>query len=172
MQNKNNQYKKVYLGKSKIAGKGIFANRIIKKNETIFSFSGKAVKHSYGPNYQVGSKWLGIGKCVWLNISKNNPGLFINHSCNPNAGFKGTRILVAMKNIKKDEEVTFDYSITEHDPYWKMKCTCGEKNCRKLIRSAKFLPKNLFKKYKPFMPKFAQKSYKKITPKASRILVF
>ncbi len=27
-------------------------------------------------------------------------GTFINHSCNPNAGFKGQIFLVAMKNIR------------------------------------------------------------------------
>ena len=150
---------KVYIKKSKIAGKGIFANHNIKKNETILIFSGKVVKDSYGPNYQIGSKWLGIGKCVWLNISKDNPGRFTNHSCNPNAGFNGNRTLVAMKNIKKNEEITFNYSITEDDPYWKMKCSCRSKNCRKTIRSIRFLPNNLFQKYKLFIPKWLQKSY-------------
>jgi SET domain-containing protein len=34
---------------------------------------------------------------------------FFNHSCDPNSGFKGQIFLVAMRDIKKEEEITFDY---------------------------------------------------------------
>ena len=64
-----------------------------------------------------------------------------------------------MDNIKKGEEITIDYSITEDDPYWKMKCGCSNKDCRKTIRSIRFLPEKNFKKYRPFIPKFLKKFY-------------
>jgi len=32
-----------------------------------------------------------------------------------------------MENIKKSEQITIDYSITEDDPNWNMKCECREK---------------------------------------------
>lgn len=153
------QFNKVYIGKSRISGKGIFAKRDIKKNEIIFVVRGKIVKHSYEPNYQVGSRWLGIGKNTWVSPFRNNPLWFINHSCNLNAGLKDKKKIVAMKKIRKDEEITIDYSITEDDPYWKMRCGCGDKKCRKTIRSIRFLPKKLFKKYKPYILNFLQKSY-------------
>ncbi len=41
--------------------------------------------------------------------------------------------IFASQDIKKGEEITFDYSSTEADPYWKMKCKCGSFNCRKII---------------------------------------
>lgn len=152
---------KIYVSKTKNTGKGLFAKTNMKKFEIIFIFKGNLIKDSYDSNYEVGPRWLGIGRFLWLDVSKDNPGYYINHSCEPNAGFKGKVIVVAMKNIKKDEEITIDYSITEEDPYWKMKCKCENKNCRKTIRSVQFLPEKNFKKYKPFIPKFFQISYLK-----------
>jgi len=64
-----------------------------------------------------------------------------------------------MQNIKKGEEITIDYSITEDDPYWKMTCVCGQIECRKVIQSIRFLPKKLFRKYKQHIPEWLKKSY-------------
>ena len=36
---------------------------------------------------------------------------FVNHSCEPNAGFKGQIFLVAMRDIQPDEEIRFDYAM-------------------------------------------------------------
>ncbi len=150
---------KVYISKSKFSGKGLFAKKDIKRNKVIFTVKGKIIKGTYGKEYWIGSRWLSIGNRLWVNPYKNSLWWFINHSCNPNSGLKGKKEVVAMRNIKKDEEITIDYSITEDDPYWKMKCRCGNKNCRKIIRSIRFLPKKLFKKYYNYTPKFLKNSY-------------
>lgn len=57
---------------------------------------------------------------------------FINHSCNPNCGIKDKLKVVAMRKIKKGEEITFDYAMSETSDY-KMKCNCKQKNCREII---------------------------------------
>jgi len=57
----------------------------------------------------------------------------LNHSCNPNAGFLENYNLVAVRDIKKGEELTWDYSTYESNPNFKMKCLCGSKNCRTTI---------------------------------------
>lgn len=150
---------KTYIATSKIAGKGCFANQNIKKDEIIFIAKGVKKKDSYDPNYEYGSHWMAIGKYKWLSPLRSNSLWFINHSCEPNAGLKRKINIVAMKNIKKGKEITLDYSTTEDDPYWKMKCSCGNKNCRKIIRNIHFLPENFLKKYKSYIPKWLQKSY-------------
>jgi len=71
----------------------------------------------------------------------------VNHSCNLNAGIKNNVILFAIKNIKKGEEIKFDYSTTVDEDDWTMKCECHQKNCRKIIKDFKYLPKNTQKKY-------------------------
>jgi len=75
---------------------------------------------------------------------------FFNHPCNPNSGLKiqnGKAILVAIKNIKSGEEITWDYSTTMNEDDWEMDCVCGSKNCRGRIRDFKYLPENVQQKY-------------------------
>lgn len=151
---------KVYVSKTGNLGKGIFAKADIEKDKIIFIVKGTIEKGDYNSEfYTEGPNWLALAKNKWLSPFDDNPWRYINHSCNPNAGLKGKVTVVAMKNISKDEQITIDYSITEDDPYWKMRCNCGQKNCRKIIRSVKFLSPSLFKKYKEYIPKFLRKEY-------------
>jgi SET domain-containing protein len=64
-------------------------------------------------------------------------GQYANHSCNPNAGIvrKGRRlILKAIAPIAAGEEITHDYStLLAADDVWKMRCNCGESNCRRVV---------------------------------------
>jgi SET domain-containing protein len=55
--------------------------------------------------------------------------LFINHSCEPNVGFGGNVVLVAMRDIEPGEELTTDYALfDDHDG--SMECRCGSPACR------------------------------------------
>jgi SET domain-containing protein len=55
--------------------------------------------------------------------------LFINHSCQPNVGFAGNIVLVAMRDVAAGEELTTDYALFDDadDP---MVCNCGTSSCR------------------------------------------
>ncbi len=55
--------------------------------------------------------------------------LFINHSCEPNVGFAGNVVLVAMRDIDAGEELTTDYAMFD-DYEGSMACTCGRPTCR------------------------------------------
>lgn len=153
------QGKKVFVGKSSIHNLGIIAKRLIKKGETVFIVKGKKVffeikhqKHSlHGPN------WVGIGKNTW--IDPIGFSRYLNHSCNPSAGIKGSVTVVALKDIKKGEEVSIDYSITEGDKFWYMNCRCGSKDCLGRVRSVQFLPEKKYKKYLPYIPRYFQRCY-------------
>lgn len=150
---------KLYIAKTKYVNKGLFAKKRIKKDEVIFLLKGALVRSPYIPNHKVGSRWIGVGRNLWINSSRNNPGYFINHSCSPNAGFKGRVTLVAMREIRRGEEITYDYSIAEEDLYWSMECKCRKKNCRKIIKSIQHLPAKIFKRYRQHIPPFFQRSY-------------
>lgn len=152
---------KVYVGESDKHGKGIFAKINIKKGEIIFIAKGKIVEFLVRTlkDSLVGPNWVGINKNTWIDPFENNPLYYMNHSCNPNVGIKGRVVFVALKNIKKDEEITFDYSVSEVDIHWQMDCSCRQKNCRKIIRSIQFLPKKIFKKYLPYVPTCFKKVY-------------
>lgn len=58
--------------------------------------------------------------------------LFINHSCEPNVGFGGNTVLVAMRDVAVGEELTTDYAMFD-DYDGEMGCTCGTPRCRRVI---------------------------------------
>jgi len=136
---------------TKNRGVGVFATRDIRKDEIIAEFIGPVVmiKSLEGIPREVQDHLYnaGIGKYI---IAKE-PAARTNHSCDPNAGIKNDVYLVAMRNIKKDEEVTFDYSIITNDG-WTLKCACGAKSCRKLIGNYKDLPETFKQRYKDYTP--------------------
>ncbi|HSX19224.1 MAG TPA: SET domain-containing protein-lysine N-methyltransferase [Candidatus Saccharimonadales bacterium] len=136
-----------YVAVSKF-GKGVFASRDIKSGERICTMSGK----------RVSSKQLGfesdrkrnllvdpfqIGADAYLMLEE--PYLLINHSCSPNAGLKNGVNLTAIKNIKKGEEIFYDYSTTWFDG---MECKCGSPNCRKHISNYMTIPPEIRKEYR------------------------
>ncbi len=58
---------------------------------------------------------------------------FLNHSCEGNLGFNKNGDFFALRNIRKGEELTYDYGLGEANPKFQMKCGCGSKRCRKVI---------------------------------------
>jgi hypothetical protein len=58
--------------------------------------------------------------------------LFIIHSCEPNMGFAGNTVLVAMRDISPGEERTTDYALFD-DYDGIMHCRCGTPSCRATI---------------------------------------
>ncbi len=153
--------KKIGLKTSKIHGSGVFVLKNIKKGETVFILKGKLMKFVVKSQQDAlwGENWIGVGYSQWLDV--RSPGVFLNHSCDPNCGIKGRVCIVAMRDISLGEEVTIDYSITEREPLWYLKCQCGSKICRHTIKSIQSLPKKAFHRYMPYIPHFFANIYKK-----------
>ena len=126
------------IKKSKIDKNGLYANQNIKKGTKIIEYKGKiiSVKQSEtNPKFD-------NGKAIYLfNISKKydldgdfkfNTARLINHSCEPNCEVFGSGLKIwvyAMKNIKKGEELSYDYGFNYDDDYKAYPCKCGTKNC-------------------------------------------
>ncbi|PON60140.1 Methyltransferase [Parasponia andersonii] len=71
---------------------------------------------------------------------KGNKGRFINHSCDPNCQTEKWMVngeicigLFALRDIKKGEEVTFDYNYVRVFGAAAKKCYCGSPQCRGYI---------------------------------------
>ncbi len=150
---------KIYTTKSKIDGVGVHATCEIKRGETIAIIKGKLIHLLVvdKATAQAGANWVGIKKDVWIDTQP--PLVYLNHSCDPNAGIRGKVTLVALRNIERGEEVTLDYSTTEETLNWDLQCHCGVKECRKVIGAIQFLPKKIFKKYLPAIPHYFQRVY-------------
>jgi len=72
--------------------------------------------------------------------------LFINHSCEPNVGFAGNIVLVAMRDIGPGEELTTDYALFD-DSDEEMECRCGAASCRGTISGRDWRRPELQRKY-------------------------
>ncbi len=150
---------KIIEKNSPIHGKGIFAARDINKGQIVCVIKGqKMFKINKNKEDALAHPdWVGFEMNHW--IDPVPPFKYLNHSCNPSSAVKGNVTLIAIRDIKKDEEITVDYSIIEADTRWYMKCNCGEINCRGIIKSIQFLPQQIYKKYTPNISKNFQKIY-------------
>jgi len=145
------------IGDSGLRGKGVFAAGPIPALTRIANYCGK-------------TRWIwDIPRDLWPYTfqvdydryklpRRNTIGWYINHSCSPNCVISGSSIL-ARRDIKRGEELTFDYSTDVDWPGFAMKCRCGSLNCRGTIRAYRFLPKELKLRYGERAAPFIVKKY-------------
>ena len=73
--------------------------------------------------------------------------LFVNHSCEPNVGFGGNVVLVAMRDVAAGEELTTDYALfDDHDDV--MDCACGTRECRHRVHGRDWQRPDLQERYR------------------------
>lgn len=148
-------------GKSPICGQGVFAARDIRKGEMICRFRGGKISIAEMERCYLDDNDARI-TCDPLQVSEHvhirleEPYVYVNHSCDPNAGMRDVCTLVALKFIKKGEEITYDYSsvewtspkYTQYDTNeWPMHCLCNSPQCRETIVCFPYLPKAIRRKY-------------------------
>jgi hypothetical protein len=149
----------LFISDSPIQGVGLFSGVHLAAGTILFEIKGERVVHQEYDPYLADKNpdWIGIGWCEWIIMHPNHPGLYLNHSCNPNVFVNAKLQVVTFTPVKAQEELTLDYSTTELDPEWKMDCNCGEDSCRKTLRSFQFLPKQIQNRYVSFIaPVFGQ----------------
>ena len=130
---------KVYkIKKSNIDNKGLYASKNIKAKQIVIHYKGKLVtKKEVEKNPKFDND-----KAIYLfNVNnrydldgdfKYNDARLINHSCNPNCEVEGKGLklwIVAIKDIKKGEELSYDYGFGYDKDYKQFVCKCGAKNC-------------------------------------------
>jgi SET domain-containing protein len=84
--------------------------------------------------------------------------LFLNHSCEPNVGFAGNTVLVAMRDIDPGEELTTDYALFD-DYDGEMECRCGTASCRRTINGRDWRRQELQRKYGEYFSWYLQRRF-------------
>lgn len=135
---------------SKIAGRGGFATRDIKKGERVIEYLGERVSHAVADaRYDDHSKRVhhtflfAVTRQTVIDAAVNgNDARFLNHSCDANceALIERSRVFIeAIKDIRKGDEIAYDYAYTrdgtesDEDEYTLYGCRCGTKKCRGTI---------------------------------------
>jgi uncharacterized protein len=135
----------VWIGKSRIAGKGLFAGQDIPKDTIITRYLGTKISKAQSARALAhGNAYI----CALNNrydIDGNtlrNSARYINHSCDPNCVLQTTFRavwVVALRDIQAGEELTHQYNYA-YDParYMDFPCRCGAKNCVGYIVDARY----------------------------------
>ena len=130
-----------YIGGSR-HGKGLFAAKHIGKGSIILTYEGALI--SMAQALEKGEKSLyplQVYRNLYLDIGE--PGVLVNHSCEPNSGIRSDVFLVALRDIEQNEEIVMDYSTTMSENLETMNCNCGTDSCRHIIGDFHDLPEDL-----------------------------
>lgn len=145
---------KLAVRDSGISGRGVFAEQDIRRGERIYRLGGERVSllQCIG-RVATGSVRmddpLAIGKYTYIVL--DDFSVRFNHSCEANAGIVGESDLVALVDIPRGQEVTFDYSLTVRPTVftllWRMPCQCGAASCRGTIGDIRSVPQERLRRY-------------------------
>ncbi len=160
---------KVEIRNTEKLGKGMFAKLRIARDERLCVFGGGILS----AEEEDGDLGIQIDEDLsMVHPFADDPANFINHSCSPNAGIKGQIMLVAMREIEANEEVTFDYGMCLYPspsaPRYEMKCYCGSKNCRGTVTEDDWQRPELRHRYKGYFSWYIQEKINKLN-RAKRI---
>jgi hypothetical protein len=134
----------VIIKSSIISGQGSFAKTNITKGNYITTLTGIPFKKEY---IIQNDDPLQIDENTYLELDVASKT--INHSCQPNAGICNQSDLYALRDIRRGEEITYDYSTTigTDDYLSSMLCQCGAENCRQKIGNVLTIPETILKHY-------------------------
>jgi SET domain-containing protein len=124
----------VRVGRSLIAGQGLFAAADIPHDTHIIEYTGEKI------STRESHRRLAQGNAYIFRLNYRyaidgealeNLARYINHSCDPNCAsdkIAGRLWIIAIRDIQAGEELTYNYGYTQEN-YQQYPCTCGAKNC-------------------------------------------
>ena len=145
-------------------GHGLFSKEFISKGE-IVSISGgiiinkddfeKLKSQDLDYAYHITDDFL----ICPLNPSDPSDDWRMNHCCEPNCGLDGNIVFIAIKDIQKDEELTYDYCMTETNPNYKMNLFCDKSTCRGILSGNDWMKNDLQKKYGKYFSNYIKNKF-------------
>ena len=137
---------------------GVFTTAAIKKGTKVVEYTGTVITKEEGDvlyehrdiTYLFA---LGNGSRV---IDGHGIAAFVNHSCDPNCEtdeIKGKVWIIAIRNIKPGEELTYDYNLFDGEEGDSAPCYCRAKHCRGSLYSEQELRKRRREEKKKLLKK-------------------
>ena len=124
--------------KSNIDKKGLCAAKNIKSGTKIMEYIGKIISNK---EVEKNPKFDNSKDIYLFDLNKRfsldgdykwNTARLINHSCDPNCEVTGQGLklwISAIRDIKKGEELSYDYGFSFDKDYKQFPCKCGKKSC-------------------------------------------
>jgi uncharacterized protein len=144
----------IVVRKSGIHGKGVYATRDMNRRSRIIEYTGRRITwdeanraQPHDPKNPHHTFYFGLqnGKDVIDANQGGNASRWINHSCDPNCEtdeHKGRVYVYALRNLKRGEELLYDYALESGERRTKklekqFACYCGSPDCRGTMLEAK-----------------------------------
>jgi hypothetical protein len=121
-------------------GQGVFAGRPFRRGEAVLMFGGPKVRRSAIADF---THYLEVGHGWFLGPSGGLDDL-VNHGCRPNTAVEPSAravLLRAIRHIRINEEIRFDYSTVMVTDPTSFECRCGYRHCRRVIGAWHALPR-------------------------------
>ena len=132
--------------KSRIHGAGVFAKKDIPKGVRIIEYVGERITKKESDRradipLERNKKNSEKGAVYIFEVNKRhdldghvsyNTARYINHSCEPNCeseNIRGHIWIISLRDIKKGEEISYNYGYQWDMNYVDHKCCCGMKRC-------------------------------------------
>lgn len=150
------------IRKSLLGGSGVFATAPIPQHTTLIVMGGRIIDikaENLLNAWQVDKPIEISDEFAFCPLTPAEmdlmPQHYVNHSCSPNAGFKSSQFLVAMRDIEPGEEVAYDYAMVlaanprSRNTFF-MACRCGTALCRGVIGEDDWKDSILQERYAPY----------------------
>ncbi|KAK4052314.1 histone methyltransferase set2 [Microbotryomycetes sp. JL221] len=138
------QYAPIDIVKTKKKGFGVRAKQDMTTDTFIYEYVGEVIgpdafarrMKQYAASGIRHFYFMALDRDIFIDATKKGgKGRFLNHSCNPNCvvakwtiGKKMHMGIFAKRDIKQDEELTFNYNVDRYG-HEAQECYCGEPNC-------------------------------------------
>ncbi len=145
-----------------LAGRGVVAVEDIARDEVVAIKAGHIVHRDEidAITEAAGDMALQIEDEFYLSPRSRDEvhdmSVFINHSCEPNVGFRGQVVYVAMRDIAAGEELCHDYAMERSDHY-RLDCHCGSSLCRGQVTGDDWKLPDLRQRYNKYFSIYLQR---------------
>lgn len=139
----------VKVKRSRVHGAGVFAVRPIRKGTRIIEYTGERISWKEAqdlppldPDDPHHTFFFSLDDGQVINAAVGgNEARWINHACDPNCKTierRGRVFIVARRDLKKGEELFYDYRLEPADRRtkaleWLFRCDCGSADCRRTM---------------------------------------
>src|SRR3954463_15699684 len=130
---------------SDIHAAGCYTTAPIKKGTMVIEYTGPLISKDEGDKRYEGREYTYLfGMDDGRVIDGHGIAAFINHSCDPNCEtdeINGQIWILAIRNIRTGEELTYDYNLFDGEENDPATCHCKAKHCRGSLYSERELRK-------------------------------
>jgi uncharacterized protein len=106
---------------------------------------------------------IGLGPDRNLAIDPSWPGIYGNHSCDPNLWMQDAVTISTRRPVVTGQELTIDYAMCTATTTWSMPCRCGSRLCRGVVTGNDWRRSDLQARYRGHFTPFITQLIKQQT---------